>query len=34
MFDGSVKTVAPSVSEATYWALLTPNGREALGSDW
>jgi prepilin-type N-terminal cleavage/methylation domain-containing protein len=32
--DGSVKTLAPSVSPATYWALVTPAGGEVLGNDW
>ena len=34
LVDGSVRTLAPSISEATYWGLLTPNGGEVLGSDW
>jgi prepilin-type N-terminal cleavage/methylation domain-containing protein len=32
--DGSVKTLAPSVSPATYWALITPAGEEIFGNDW
>jgi hypothetical protein len=32
--DGSVRTVAPSVSSATFWAAVTPAGGETLGSDW
>jgi prepilin-type N-terminal cleavage/methylation domain-containing protein len=32
--DGSVKTVAPSISPETWWAALTPNGGEVLGADW
>lgn len=32
--DGSVRTLAPGVSPATYWALITPAGGETLGSDW
>ena len=32
--DGSVRTLAPSMSPATYWGAVTPNGGEALGSDW
>ena len=34
MADGSVRTLSPSVSPATYWALITPAGGEALESDW
>ncbi len=32
--DGSVRVVAPSVSEATFWAAVTPHGGEVLGNDW
>jgi prepilin-type N-terminal cleavage/methylation domain-containing protein len=32
--DGSVRTLAPSMSGATWWAAVTPSGREVLGSDW
>jgi type II secretory pathway pseudopilin PulG len=32
--DGSVRTIAPTVSEATYWAAVTPNGGETFGGDW
>lgn len=32
--DGSVRTIAPSVAESTYWALVTPAGGEVLGNDW
>ena len=32
--DGSVRTLAPSMSSATYWAAITPAGGEVLGSDW
>jgi prepilin-type N-terminal cleavage/methylation domain-containing protein len=32
--DGSVRTVAAGVSGDTWWAALTPNGGETLGSDW
>jgi prepilin-type N-terminal cleavage/methylation domain-containing protein len=32
--DGSVRTVGPNVSGATWWAALTPNGGETLGTDW
>jgi type II secretory pathway pseudopilin PulG len=32
--DGSVRTLAPSMSPATYWAAITPAGSEVLGADW
>ena len=32
--DGSVRTLAPSLSGATWWAAATPAGGEVLGSDW
>src|SRR5439155_6002573 len=32
--DGSVRTLAPSMSGDTWWAALTPSGDEVLGSDW
>ncbi len=32
--DGSVRTLAPSVSGTTWWATVTPAGGEVLGSDW
>jgi prepilin-type N-terminal cleavage/methylation domain-containing protein len=32
--DGSVRSVSSSISNATWWAALTPNRRETLGSDW
>jgi prepilin-type N-terminal cleavage/methylation domain-containing protein len=32
--DGSVHTVGQSISEATFWAAVTPNGSEGLGNDW
>ncbi len=32
--DGSVRTLSPSISPATYWAAMTPAGGEVLGSDW
>jgi hypothetical protein len=34
MGDASVRTLSPSVSGATWWALCTPAGREILGNDW
>jgi prepilin-type N-terminal cleavage/methylation domain-containing protein len=32
--DGSVRTLARSMSGATWWAAVTPAGGELLGSDW
>jgi prepilin-type N-terminal cleavage/methylation domain-containing protein len=32
--DGSVRSVAPGVSGATWWAAITPAGGEVLGPDW
>ena len=32
--DGSVRTLAPSMSGTTWWAAVTPSGGEVLGSDW
>jgi prepilin-type N-terminal cleavage/methylation domain-containing protein len=32
--DGSVRTLAPSMSGATWWAAVTPSGDEVLGPDW
>jgi type II secretory pathway pseudopilin PulG len=32
--DGSVRTLAPGMSEATYWAAVTPAGGEVFGPDW
>ena len=32
--DGSVRTLAPSLSGTTWWAAVTPSGGEVLGSDW
>jgi len=32
--DGSVRTLAPSVSGDTWWAAVTPSGGEVLRSDW
>lgn len=34
MFDGSVRTIPPAVSEEVFWALVTPAGGEVLGADW
>ena len=32
--DGSVRTLAPGLSGTTWWAAVTPLGREVLGPDW
>jgi prepilin-type N-terminal cleavage/methylation domain-containing protein len=32
--DGSVRTLARSMSGATWWAAVTPEAGEVLGSDW
>jgi prepilin-type N-terminal cleavage/methylation domain-containing protein/prepilin-type processing-associated H-X9-DG protein len=32
--DGSVRSVSPSVSPATWWAAVTPSAGDILGSDW
>ncbi len=32
--DGSVRGLAPGMSETTYWAAVTPNRGEVLGGDW
>ena len=32
--DGSVRSLSPSLSGATWWAAVTPDGGEVLGSDW
>jgi prepilin-type N-terminal cleavage/methylation domain-containing protein len=32
--DGSVRSVAPTISEWTYWAACTPSGNETLYTDW
>jgi prepilin-type N-terminal cleavage/methylation domain-containing protein len=34
MADGSVRSVSSGVSGTTWWAALTPNGGETLGTDW
>jgi prepilin-type N-terminal cleavage/methylation domain-containing protein len=33
MFDGSVRSIEPSVSESLFWALVTPNGGEVASVD-
>ena len=32
--DGSVRTLAPSMSRDTWWAAVTPSVDDVLGSDW
>ena len=32
--DGSVRTLNPSITPATWWAACTPAGGEVLGTDW
>src|SRR5262249_50097793 len=32
--DGSVRAVSASVGGATWWAAVTPNGQDILGSNW
>jgi prepilin-type N-terminal cleavage/methylation domain-containing protein len=32
--DGSVRTLAPTMSGKTWWAAVTPSEGEVLGSDW
>ena len=32
--DGSVRTLALTMSGKTWWAAVTPAGDEVLGSDW
>jgi type II secretory pathway pseudopilin PulG len=34
MADGSVRTIAPNVSPATFWAAVTPASGDMLGADW
>jgi prepilin-type N-terminal cleavage/methylation domain-containing protein len=34
MGDGSVRTVSPGITGATWYAAKTPDGGEVLGSDW
>jgi type II secretory pathway pseudopilin PulG len=34
LLDGSVRTLAPNISESTYWAAVTPAGADPLGDDW
>lgn len=32
--DGSVRTLSPRISPATFWSAVTPSGGETLGNDW
>jgi prepilin-type N-terminal cleavage/methylation domain-containing protein len=32
--DGSVRTVAPGVSQRTFWSAVTPSGGDVLGGNW
>jgi prepilin-type N-terminal cleavage/methylation domain-containing protein len=32
--DGSVRSLAPTISEWSYWAAVTPNGNETPYTDW
>jgi prepilin-type processing-associated H-X9-DG protein len=34
MCDGHVRTLAPGMSETTYWAAVTPAANDSLGADW
>jgi prepilin-type N-terminal cleavage/methylation domain-containing protein/prepilin-type processing-associated H-X9-DG protein len=34
MADGSVRCVAPGISQLTFWSACTPAGGELLGPDW
>ena len=34
MADGSIRSLSPGLSGATWWAAVTPSGGEVLGSDW
>jgi prepilin-type N-terminal cleavage/methylation domain-containing protein len=34
LVDGSVRTLAASMSGEVWWAVVTPSGEEPLGSDW
>jgi hypothetical protein len=34
MADGSVRGLSSAMSGTTYWDALTPNGGEAMPSDW
>jgi prepilin-type N-terminal cleavage/methylation domain-containing protein len=32
--DGSVRTLSPQMTPATFWSAVTPSGGEVLGNDW
>jgi prepilin-type N-terminal cleavage/methylation domain-containing protein len=34
LMDGSVRTLAPGMSQNSYWGAVTPAGGEVLGNDW
>jgi type II secretory pathway pseudopilin PulG len=34
LVDGHVRTIAPSISNATWWAACTPSAGDDLGADW
>ena len=34
MFDGSVRTISPSVPPSVFWAMVTPAGGEIVNLDW
>jgi hypothetical protein len=34
MVDGSVRTLAKTMNDNTWWAIVTPQEGEALGADW
>jgi hypothetical protein len=34
LVDGSVRTLAESMNENTWWAAMTPQRGEVLGADW
>jgi hypothetical protein len=34
MMDGSVRTIAGSVSPSSFWSAVTPSGGEATAVDW
>jgi hypothetical protein len=33
LMDGSVRTISSGISPMTFWAAVTPDGKEVLG-DW
>jgi hypothetical protein len=34
LVDGSVRTLAPTMSGPTWWAAVTPREGDVMGSDW